>query len=171
VWDAHPYDISVTDYTNNTQLFNYQYSEQKSWRGPFGTRTFRIACWNEAGEQARKCKIGGFYRIKNVRSKMSRPLALPATSSFPDLTCVRNLENILEGSLNPDQSYPDKPLFEQYHPTQSFLTDQLESGCNRCQGVVPKKSKVSRDLRKNGRTVQRNSQPSQTEGRERKSVR
>jgi hypothetical protein len=74
VWDDNPLDLSVTDYSTNTQLFNYKLADQKNWRGPFGLKTFKIACWNEAGDQARDCKIGEFYRIKNVRAKMYSPL-------------------------------------------------------------------------------------------------
>lgn len=71
VYDDHPYRLLVADYTTNTQLLNYKYAERKNdWQGPFGKYVFKVECWKEAADQASSCRIGGFYRIKNVRAKL-----------------------------------------------------------------------------------------------------
>jgi hypothetical protein len=37
---------------------------------------------------------------------------------------IRNRQNVLEGSLNPDQTYPDKELFELYpHPLRNLFNE------------------------------------------------
>ena len=109
-----PFELYVTDYTQNTQLYNYDWSTKKNtWRGPFGKRTLLIECWDETAEQASQCRIGQYYLIRNVGAKMYRHT--PACNDN-DSHRSRNRHGVLQGSLNPDKRYPNKVLFEMYPP-------------------------------------------------------
>jgi protection of telomeres protein 1 len=95
-YDGYPYALYVTDYTQHTSLFNYEWSPaQTHWKGPFGKYTLQIDCWGTVAEYAKGCKVGGYYLFKNVRAK-------------------RNKDGNLEGSLNPDQRYEQKQMIERY---------------------------------------------------------
>jgi len=123
----------VTDYTQNTQLFNYDWNKKKdTWRGPFGKRTLLIECWGETAEQASRCRIGQYYLIKNVRAKMYHP------TSRNDSHRSRNSVGVLQGSMNPDRDYPNKMMFEMYLATlipllMKRLNTNLESVQTLCK--------------------------------------
>src|SRR5271170_1189517 len=87
----------VTDYSQNTSLYAYQYVPNNEWPGPFGRRTLQLACWDTIEYQARKCRVGEIYHLRNVNIKMFAPPAL----SVPVLM-DSNKDQQLEGRLNPD---------------------------------------------------------------------
>lgn len=65
-----PYTLYVTDYTQNTSLFSYQWSPgHNDWKGPYGKYTLQLSCWDHVATTASMCKPGGYYIFKNVRIK------------------------------------------------------------------------------------------------------
>jgi len=69
-YPGSPYTLYVTDYTQNTSLYSYQWSAgHNDWKGPYGKYTLQLACWDNVATTAAMCKVGGHYLIKNVRAK------------------------------------------------------------------------------------------------------
>lgn len=103
-------ELSITDYTTNQHLFNYEWavvgggdsregdpynyttrnSITKKWPGPFGRMTLTVALWSPHSYSAESdVKEQDFVLLRNVRIKWSK-------------------DSKVEGGMHTDQKYPDK---------------------------------------------------------------
>jgi protection-of-telomeres protein 1 len=102
-------DIYITDYTENTQFFDYQRNGPETaegqdgddfnytgngttsktpWSGPFGKRTMQIHCW--APHDSATVEIGDFVFVKNTHVR------------------CRDNNRYLEGTLYEDRLHPEQ---------------------------------------------------------------
>lgn len=102
------FQLYVTDYTQNKELFNYPLDsdnegrdgdifnytfqpKRRRWPGPFGRLTLQITLWEPHAYFAREnVKEDDFVLLRNVNIKNAR------------------MTGVMEGNLHTDQQYPDK---------------------------------------------------------------
>jgi protection-of-telomeres protein 1 len=97
--DYSTFDLYVTDYTTNKNLFLYEdksdiddfsFGAQKNWPGPFGQMTMAIRLWDPHASWAREnIREGDVVFLQNIHAKISQA-------------------NKLEGAIHQDRSYPDR---------------------------------------------------------------
>ena len=82
---GNPVEVQVTDYTENSLLFDYTYRGQedyvpttKCWPGPWGQMTITVCAWDEHAEHIRQLMVndgitvGIYVRMKNVQIAMDK---------------------------------------------------------------------------------------------------
>lgn len=80
-----PVEVQVTDYTENSLLFNYTHQSQEGyvsttnyWPGPWGQMTITVCAWDEHADHIRQMafkqeiQVGMYVRMKNVQIKLDR---------------------------------------------------------------------------------------------------
>ncbi|KAK5049129.1 hypothetical protein LTR84_005552 [Exophiala bonariae] len=82
-------ELSITDYTSNSLLYDYQYGddetgrdgdqfnyikdESKTWPGPWGTRTIVVTLWDAHHQFAiSNVTLGSFVYLRNVKIKLDK---------------------------------------------------------------------------------------------------
>ncbi|KAK5092671.1 hypothetical protein LTR70_006741 [Exophiala xenobiotica] len=82
---GNPVEVQVTDFTENSLLFNYTYQGQEGyvsstnyWPGPWGQMTITVCAWDEHADHIRQMafkqeiQVGMYVRMKNVQIKLDR---------------------------------------------------------------------------------------------------
>ncbi|OCT44951.1 hypothetical protein CLCR_05605 [Cladophialophora carrionii] len=104
-------ELYVTDYTSNSQLYNYKFSaheegrtgdpygyldvDPSAWPGPWGQMTMTVRCRDGQSHLANtKVKVGDFVYLRNIQIKMDKN------------------GGKLEGNCRDDPKYPEKELIE-----------------------------------------------------------
>jgi protection-of-telomeres protein 1 len=102
--DYTTFDLYVTDYTTNKDLFLYEdpedsddmysFSPQKKWTGPIGQMTMAIRLWEPHASYAREhVREGNFVFLQNVHTKLSQASKLEGAihqdTRYPDKVCIR----------------------------------------------------------------------------------
>ncbi|KAK2810288.1 hypothetical protein FQN50_003019 [Emmonsiellopsis sp. PD_5] len=103
--DYQRFQLYVTDYTENKQLFNYSEDShsrdgdefnyttrpKRDWPGPMGQMTLQVTLWEPHSHFARQnVKENDFILLQNVNVKIGR------------------MSSVMEGSLHTDRHYPEK---------------------------------------------------------------
>lgn len=117
-------ELSITDYTSNSLLYNYQYGggetgrdgdqfgyikdEMKSWPGPWGTRTMVVTLWDAHHQFAIANVVeGSFVYLRNVKIKLDKG------------------GSKLEGACNGDQYFKSKVNVELRKAREATGDEQL----------------------------------------------
>ncbi|KAK2739612.1 hypothetical protein FQN55_009348 [Onygenales sp. PD_40] len=103
--DYQRFQLYVTDYTENKQLFNYSEDShsrdgdefnyttrpKRDWLGPMGQMTLQVTLWEPHSHFARQnVKENDILLLQNVNVKIGR------------------MSSVMEGSLHTDRHYPEK---------------------------------------------------------------